>query len=134
MKKTLPSIIAVLLIFVFTNFVPGGSKAETLNGKYTITDGMSAEFGFFRVHRQARSAVLTWGLNSESGIMSFIIERSYDGDFFDPVSAAVPTHARSYSWKDAGVFPGIIYYRIICVMADNTMSSSSVQAVKIVAH
>jgi hypothetical protein len=29
-------------------------------------------------------------------------------------------NATRFTWKDEGVFPGLIYYRVVCVMNDGT--------------
>lgn len=91
-------------------------------------------FRYFRIHRQAKNVVLNWGVTSPAGISSFILERSYDGDFFDAINQMPCNNAEKFSWKDLSVFPGYIYYRIACVMTDGTVSYSVVEVIRIVQH
>jgi hypothetical protein len=91
-------------------------------------------FRYFRIHRQAKNVVLNWGVNSPTGISSFILERSYDGEFFDIINQTPCNNAEKFSWKDMSVFPGYIYYRIACMMTDGTIYYSPVEVIRIVQH
>ena len=130
MKKTL-----IIMLALFAGAVIS-SHAAQYPVKNQVKTQMSfiADFDFFRVHRQAKNAVLTWGLNAEPGITYFVIERSYDGTYFDAIGSTAAVNARSYQWKDLAVFPGTIYYRIGCVMTDGSIVYSPVESVRIVVH
>jgi len=86
-------------------------------------------FNHFRIHRQGNAVALSWAANA--GFTRFIIERSYDGDYFDAiheVEAANGTH----KWQDADVYGGTYFYRITGVNADESTAQSSVESVRIV--
>jgi len=91
-------------------------------------------FKYFRIHRQAKNVVLNWGLSSVSGVSGIIIERSYDGDFYDVINQMPVTNELKYTWKDLGVFPGIIFYRIGCIMPDGRIAYSQIETIRIVSH
>ena len=110
------------------------SNGKTLQIKSAKQD-VQELMKYFRVHRQGKSAVsVGWGMTSQAGIDKFIVERSYDGDFFDPVTEITPTSAMKYSVKDDGIFPGYIHYRIGCLLDNGTMIYSDVEIVRIVMH
>ena len=91
-------------------------------------------FDFFRAHRQAKGVMLDWGITSQAGVNGFSVERSYDGEFYDPIILVGCASSLKYNWKDNFVFPGYIYYRIGCMMNDGTTHYSAVEVVRIVAH
>ncbi len=96
-------------------------------------DPVQTQLRYFRVHRQGRFDVsVNWGLTSEAGILAFSVERSYDGDFFDPVMDLPANGAPRYSVKDEQVFPGYIHYRLGCIMNDGSTIYSGVETVRIV--
>jgi hypothetical protein len=117
----------------------------TFSGKYdlkpnkptaSVTVAQAVEtFSYFRTHRQAKNVVLSWGVTSISGVTGFVIERSYDGEFFEAINQVSSNTDLKYSWKDLSVFAGYIYYRVGIVMPDGRISSySPVDVVRIVSH
>lgn len=88
-------------------------------------------FDFFRVHRQGPGISLSWAAAS-SGISQFVIERSYDGEFFDVVAAMGCSGSNTHKFNDSDVFPGTIFYRITAVKSNGTTESSAVKTVRIV--
>lgn len=88
--------------------------------------------GFF-LHRQNNSVVLNWAVSS-SNISSFVIQRSYDGEYFEDVEASVTTIGRWSRHIDKDVFPGYIHYRVVAVLNDGTCCYSTVQMIRIVAR
>ncbi len=90
-------------------------------------------FGYFRIHRQASDVSLNWGISDPSSVVSFRIERSFDGDWFfeiDEVNCS-PGNA-TYKYRDTGAFPGYLYYRVIAHLADGTTINSDVEMIRIV--
>lgn len=126
-----------LIVFAvaFISFT-GFSFSEENSNTGTTVKGQSLQetFKYFRIHRQAKNVVLNWGLSSVQGVTGFIIERSYDGDFYDVINQLPSTTELKYTWKDLGVFPGVIYYRIGCIMPDGRVAYSQIETIRIVSH
>ncbi len=90
-------------------------------------------FAFFNAHRQGRSTIgLMWRFKPASSVLSFRIERSYDGEFFNPVLDILNGNQARLSWKDNNVLPGYVYYRIVANLSDGTSVTSNVEIVRIV--
>jgi hypothetical protein len=99
----------------------------------SVNANTNHEFSYFRIHHQTRkNVVLNWGITSPTGVASFRVERSYDAEFYDVVSEPACNSGTRFSWKDEGVFPGLIYYRIGCVMNDGTCHYSVVETIRVV--
>ena len=94
---------------------------------------LSDVFETFHIHRQGDFASLNWNV-SAGNVVSFNIERSYDGIFFDPIATVTPDDSRWNRYTDETVEPGIIYYRITAVMDDGSNERSATESVKIVKH
>jgi hypothetical protein len=128
MKKLIVFAVAFISFTGFT-FSDNNYTGTTVKGQ-----GVQETFKYFRIHRQAKNVVLNWGMGSVSGVTGFIIERSYDGDFYDVINQVPSTTELKYTWKDLGVFPGIIYYRIGCIMPDGRVAYSQIETIRIVSH
>jgi len=129
MKKLF--VFAVAFI-AFTGFTFSG-KNEVVTYKNSVTAKADHEFSYFRIHHQSKkNVVLNWGIVSPAGVSSFRIERSYDGDFYDVINEPACNNATKFSWKDEGIYPGVIYYRIGCVMSDGTCHYSDVETIRVV--
>lgn len=89
-------------------------------------------FSVFRVHRQAKNTELTLAV-SVPDVVQFVIERSYDGQYFDAIDQ-MPGAVGACKYKDNSVFPGYIYYRITALKTDGSFESSNVEVVRIVQH
>lgn len=125
--KALVSYLAVAAMIVASSFTV--SQQKQLNQQ-----APNSCFGRFNVHRAGKSSIeLTWTV-SENGITKFQVERSYDGEFFDPVTALDFNGSSSYKIKDADVFPGVIFYRITAIKSDGSTECSPVESVRIVKH
>jgi hypothetical protein len=125
--KALVSYLAVAAMIVASSFTV--SQQKQLNQQ-----APSSCFGRFNVHRAGKSGIaLTWTV-TENGIAQFQVERSYDGEFFDPVTTLDFNGSSSYKTKDTDVFPGVIYYRITAVKSDGSTECSPVESVRIVKH
>jgi hypothetical protein len=127
MKKLF--VFAVAFI-AFTGFTFSG-KNEAQPVKYAAS--ANHEFIHFRIHKQGKSnVVLNWGVTTPAGVSNFIIERSYDGDFYDAVAETPCNNNVRFTWKDESVFPGVIYYRINCIMNDGRSHYSNIETIRIV--
>ena len=91
------------------------------------------DFSYFRIHPQTKkNVVLDWGVDTPAGVSSFKVERSYDGEFYDVIKETACNNSTRFSWKDEGIYPGMIYYRIGCVMSDGSCHYSDVETIRIV--
>jgi hypothetical protein len=131
MKKLF--VFAVAFI-AFTGFTFSGKNEKVASNATTSVAAAAAhDFTYFRIHPQTKkNVVLDWGIDTPAGVSSFTIERSYDGDFYDPINQVAPNNSVRFSWKDEGIFPGLIYYRIACNMNDGTTHYSAVETIRVV--
>lgn len=130
--KTLPGFLCSVMLLCNSTFateVPSSNIFSKSNSEITVAQNM---FGYLRVHRQGKGVSINWGTTSMSGIAYFIIERSYDGEFFDPIHQVTMNGSNRQTWLDASVFPGYIHYRIVCVLTDGTEYYSETDTVRIV--
>jgi hypothetical protein len=82
-----------------------------------------------RIHRQGKEISLTWSASGSP--VSFRVERSEDGEFFNTIHTAEHNGARNYKFNDGSFFPGTIFYRVVCVHADGSEECSAVQSIRI---
>jgi hypothetical protein len=122
--KTLISYVAVAALILTSSFTM--NVQQKLNEQATVSG-----FNYLRAHRQAKNVVVTWSVNS-TDVVTFAVLRSYDGDFYEPIGTVDFNGSASYKFKDLGVYPGRIYYRITAVHSDGTTESSSDESVRIV--
>ena len=116
---TLPALL-LLATISFSSFISSNPTdcASKLNGIET-----------FRVHRQGKQISLTWSASGSATM--FKVERSEDGEFFEPIYTASSNGSRSYQYKDASFFPGTIHYRIVSIYADGSEECSAVQVIRL---
>jgi hypothetical protein len=126
--KTLLSYLAVAALIIASSF--------TVNQQHQLNQRQAPGscFGRFNAHRAGKANIeLSWNITSGE-IAQFVVERSYDGEFFDEVNSVNFNGSSAYKYKDNGVYPGMIYYRITAVKADGTTECSPVETVRIVQH
>ena len=131
MKKLFVFAVAFIAFTGFTFSV----KNEKVASKATTyaAANVAHDFTYFRTHHQSKkNVVLDWGIDSPAGVSCFTIERSYDGEFFDVINQVACNNAVKFSWKDEGIYPGTILYRIACNMNDGTTHYSSTESIRIV--
>ena len=131
MKKLF--VFAVAFI-AFTGFTfSGKNDGVKYSSSASVTANADHEFSYFRIHHQSKkNVVLNWGITTPAGVSGFKIERSYDGDFYDVINEPACNSSTKFSWKDEGIFPGVIYYRIGCIMNDGTCHYSAVETIRVV--
>ena len=132
MKKLV--VFAVALIAV-TGFTFSGKNGKVANNATTSVSANAAhDFTYFRIHHQSKkNVVLNWGIDTPAGVTCFTIERSYDfGEYYDVISQVACNSAVKFSWKDEGIFPGVIYYRIACNMSDGSTHYSPIEEIRVV--
>ncbi len=131
MKKLF--VFAVAFI-AFTGFSFSGKNDGVKYGSdASVSADVNHEFRYFRIHHQSKkNVVLNWGITTSAGVSSFRIERSYDGEFYEVINETACNNATKFTWKDEGIFPGVIYYRIGCVMNDGTCHYSPIETIRVV--
>ena len=124
--KTLITIGFVTLV-VLTSSAVGADVRPAYSKESRVTNC----FNFLRVHRQGAGVSVSWAA-SGNDITQFMIERSYDNEYFEPVTEVPCSGSGTHKFKDDNVFPGTIYYRVVAVKADNSTECSPVESVRIV--
>ena len=129
MKKLF--VFAVAFI-AFTGFTFSGKKAGISKEPVSVKAN-AHDFTYFRIHHQSKkNVVLNWGIDTPAGITCFNVERSYDGEFYDVINEVPCNNSVKFSWKDEGIYPGVIFYRIACNMNDGTTHYSPVETIRVV--
>ncbi len=105
--------------------------STVISATTTQTVAVTSCFDHFRIHRQAQSVALSWAATS-TDVVQFVVERSYDGEFYEAIAEMASSGARAYKFKDDTVYPGVIYYRIKAVKEDGSSEDSSVESIRIV--
>jgi hypothetical protein len=124
--KTLLSYVAIAALIITSSF--------TVNQQQQLNQKTFNCFSRFNVHRAGKANIeLTWTVSSPD-IVQFVVERSYDGDFYDNLTTVDFNGSSSYKSKDNGVYPGVIYYRVTAVKSDGSTECSPVESVRIVQH
>ena len=131
MKKLF--VFAVAFI-AFTGFTFSGENEKVANNATIYAAANVAhDFTYFRIHHQSKkNVVLNWGINTPAGVRCFNVERSYDGEFYDVINEVPGNNSVRFSWKDEGIFPGVIYYRVACKMNDGTTHYSPIETIRVV--
>ena len=121
MKTITLSALLLVMTISLSSFVISNKEAKT---KVSASKGP----GVLRVHRQGTAISLTW--SDDAHAASFKVQRG-DGEFFETLTTVENTGARSNKYKDSDYFPGTIYYRIVCVDADNNELCTHTDVIKI---
>lgn len=128
--KTIFSIACTLLLVSTATSTPLIQKDQS----YISPAAASDNFIRFNAHRQQAGIALSWVFSNPDNAVAFLIERSYDGNIFEPI-AEIPTtpgNGNRNQYRDNSVFPGYIYYRVSALMYDGSAISSHVEMVRIV--
>jgi hypothetical protein len=122
--KTLISFVAVSAFILMSSF--------TLDVQQNLNHQLTSNcFNYFRTHRQGKGVAMTWAA-ATNDVVEFVVERSYDGEYFEPAGTLSPNGASSFKFIDNDVFPGYVSYRVTAVKADGSTESSPVETVHIV--
>ena len=121
--KTLIAYVALTTLVLTSSF--------TIDAQQKINAQSTQSFSYFRVHRMGKGVSLSWAVATPDAVQ-FVIEKSYDGDYFEPAGTVDHNGGASYKFHDTTVFPGTLYYRIRAVNTDASSECSSVQTVRIV--
>lgn len=93
---------------------------------------MPQQFGYFRAHRMANDAMLTWSVSNPLEAHSFTIFFSYDGQYFYELATIDATGSATYRYRDVTALPGVTYYKIVAQQKDMSTIDSPVESVRIV--
>lgn len=130
-------ILILSAIVIFSDSSLNLSFPSPANITKELRKTQSADFAFFRTHRQAKGAVATWGMTSNDGVAGFRLQRTYQ-DPTDPYSmwedvTFMPcTEERSFKYNDENILAGYIYYRVIAQLNDGSEIISEVSGIRIV--
>ncbi|MEM6965628.1 MAG: discoidin domain-containing protein, partial [Bacteroidota bacterium] len=99
----------------------------------TLIIAPQSDFFHFEAAKKDRSVQLLWGTNSEMQNENFIIEKSSDGNIFEPIKTVESKRDQVgvffYDKKDDDPFFGKNYYRIQQIFKDGTSRHSSVREI-----
>jgi len=93
-----------------------------------------ANFGRLQAHRQQQGVGLSWTVLSTEGVAGFVVERSYDGFYFEEVNQVNCEISGRHRYNDNAVYPGYIHYRVIAIMEDGSAEASETAVVRIVSR
>jgi hypothetical protein len=131
--KTILSVILTITL-VSSSVVASPSYNNTSNTNVAVSTVTAADiFGKVFAHRQQNGVSLNWTVINSQDVVSFVIERSWDGVYFDAIDEVAVTEGIN-RYRDNDIYPGYLYYRIIAVMSDGTEVCSSIEMVRIVKH
>jgi hypothetical protein len=126
MKTVLPVLFALIACITFSAITATAAAAS-----YPVAvNPKPSSFQFLRAHRQGSAISLSWAFDV-SGADQFVVERSYDGEFFDMVESVAPVTGTN-TYLDSAVFPGTIHYRIVAVDASGNTQYSPVTVVRLI--
>jgi hypothetical protein len=131
--KTLSTVFTMLLIAVVIGHSTTAGVPQ-LPTAYASADKTSANFGRLNAHRQQQGVGLSWTVLSTQGVCGFIVERSYDGEYFEEVGQAACENSGRHRYNDVAVYPGYIHYRVTAILEDGTEDVSETVVVRIVSR
>ena len=88
----------------------------------------------FMVHRQGNGVTLMWTVAFPGQVAGYVIERSYDGEFFETISELSRNNNSRCRFTDNNVYPGYISYRVKAIMQDGSVEESGVETIRIVSR
>ena len=102
-----------ILAFAFLFATIGSTLAKPLPSSAILSHRFSGiqqtpVFESFTAHRNGDAAILNWIFSSEE-VTSFVIQRSYDNEFFNDIAEVTPESTHWNRYTDETVEPGIIY-------------------------
>ena len=135
LMKTKVSVFLLLLSSAITltsaTYIGNSSKKKSAHSAIQKVEDV---FRNFNLHRQQNGISINWVVASNN-VNGYIIQRSYDGEYFDDLDLTVTSIGRRwYRASDNDVFPGYIHYRIIAILNDGTECCSPVQVIRIVSR
>lgn len=108
------------------------SEKSSVAPVVSVKAAVPQQFGYFRVHRMANDAMLTWSVSNPMEAQSFTIFFSYDGQYFYELETIAATGSPTYRYRDVTALPGVTYYKIVAQQKDMSTTDSPVESVRIV--
>ena len=108
------------------------SNSTIITGTPGVSSSFEGNFGRLHGHRQQQGTALSWTMINNESIVGFVIERSYDGIYFDEIGELASNSNNRYRYQDSFVFPGFIHYRVIAIYANGATEVSETIVVHIV--
>lgn len=133
MKAIIPIALLILGTTVATATPLERNLYKPLSAQFSPAPASAGVFSSFQAHRKQNGVALAWTV-STPGVDEFVIERSYDGSFFETLDHVPPAPGARNKYEDRTVLPGYIYYRAKAVLADGTVDYSETVMVRIVRH
>ena len=133
MKKLSFAILFMIAVLIGLG-LPGKASPKPAEAEFPGIPSTGV-FKFFNAHREGKAATgLMWRVSTGAAVLHFEVQKSYDGEYFDPACDLMCTNVSQYDWKDNSVYPGFIYYRIAAYMINGDVIYSDVQEIHIVQH
>lgn len=119
-----------LLTLLFIGFIATTTSAVATNVEESFTETKSIKecFKYFRVYHRSEGNTITWAVSSKD-VIHFIIERSFDGKYFEPKTDMNCAGIYLHSFTDNTVSAGTIYYKIAAIKSDGTKEYSIVETI-----
>jgi len=124
---------ALLIVAAQTSMAKPMPQLQALRSSETTLSTRAGVFSSLQVHRKEKGAALAWTV-SVPDVTEFIIERSYDGTYFETLDHVTPPTRGRGQYVDNSVWPGYIYYRVKAVLPDGTVDESETVMVRIVSR
>jgi hypothetical protein len=132
--KTTAVLFAAILLSGSATFANHSVEPVNSGKKEIFSKKIAGNFRRVQAHRQQQGVGLSWTVLSTQGILGFVIERSYDGIYFEEVGEAVCESSGRHRFNDAAVYPGYLHYRIVAVMEDGSTETSETIVLRIVSR
>jgi len=123
-----------ILTLLFIGFIATTTSAVATNVEESFSETKSSKsikecFKYFRVHGRSNENTITWSVSSKD-VIHFIIERSYDGKYFEPRTDMNCAGVYLHSFTDKNTFSGTIYYKVAAIKSDGTKEYSVIKTTR----
>ena len=91
----------------------------------TAVSQANPNFTFIRGHKQGRGHSIQWSMTSNAGIDRFEVQYTYEdpGDIYSnwyTIGTVNNSNAQVNRFTDMGAIPGVINYRVVAIMSNNS--------------
>ncbi|HRO68896.1 MAG TPA: hypothetical protein PK951_00910 [Chitinophagaceae bacterium] len=132
-KSSIIGFTAMLVVTAWTAPAP----VPVVKASY-ISDDMQSRpiFTYFKLDSRNKGVTATWGINEQSRIVGFKIQKTYDNPKdeyadWDDIATMSNSGARSFRYTDDKDITGNIHYRIVALKDNNNSISSAIASVRI---
>lgn len=136
--KTFLSLLTVGVLFVSSSWMTPRMEKKLVSAE-TVKPTPNPNFSFFRTHRQGGGIMASWALDNNTGVSSFVVERTYEDPsdpyaFWENICLTPCTSARSFKHHDQTVSPGFISYRVTAFFTAGGSITSPISTQHVVSH